>query len=67
MIVSKDAAFTDRVPPLDVLPWLVRSHCGNLRARPIREFLKVQWPCVEAPLPYHRLIQVYLDRTEAPT
>lgn len=68
VIVTKDADFTDRMLALDAPPpWLVRLHCGNLRARPMREFLEAQWPRVEALLPQYRLIQVYLDRIEALT
>lgn len=68
VLVTKDADFTDRVlsqgsPP----PWVVRLHCGNLRARAMRLFLEEHWPQVEALLPEHRLIQVYLDRIEALT
>lgn len=68
VLVTKDADFTDRAllvggPP----PWVVQLHCGNLRARPMRLFLEAQWPRVEALLPRHRLIQVYLDRIEAVT
>ncbi len=41
MIVTKDADFIDRMLALDAPPpWLVRLHCGNLRARPMREFLE---------------------------
>ncbi|MBB6018751.1 hypothetical protein ACFP9V_25060 [Deinococcus radiopugnans] len=45
----------------------MRLHCGNLRARPMREFLEGQWPRVEALLGQDRLIQVYLDRIEVLT
>lgn len=66
VIVTKDADFTDRVLALDAPPpWVVRLHCGNLRSRPMREFLEAQWPRIEVLLPRHRLIQVYLDRIEA--
>lgn len=68
VLVTKDADFTDRVLALDAPPpWVVRLHCGNLRARPMREFLERQWTLIEALLPEHRLIQVYLDRMEALT
>ena len=41
--------------------------CGNLRARPMREFLETQWPRVEVLLGQDRLVQVYLDRIEGLT
>lgn len=49
VLVTKDADFTDRVlsrngPP----PWVVRLHCGNLRAREMRLFLERHWPQIEA-------------------
>ncbi|MFD1733036.1 DUF5615 family PIN-like protein [Deinococcus malanensis] len=66
VLVTKDADFTDRMLALDVPPpWVVRLHCGNLRAREMRAFLEATWPRIEALLPTHRLLQVYLDRIEA--
>ena len=66
VIVTKDADFTDRALGADApLPWVVRLHCGNLRARPMRLFLEQHWSRVERLLPEKRLIQVYLDRIKA--
>ncbi len=65
VIVTEDADFLDYVlledgPP----PWVVQLRCGNLRARPLREFLEAQWPRVLALLPEYQLLQVHVDRIE---
>ncbi|OLV18817.1 DUF5615 family PIN-like protein [Deinococcus marmoris] len=65
VLVTKDADFTDMAllqghPP----PWVVRLHCGNLRARDMRLFLEAHWQTVEARLPECGVINVYPDRVE---
>lgn len=46
-------------------PWIVHLRLGNLRVAEFRAFLARTWPMVEALLPAHKLINVYLDRLEA--
>lgn len=64
-IVSKDADFADRIMIANPPPWIVHLRLGNLRVAEFRAFLARVWPMVEALLPAHKLINVYLDRLEA--
>ena len=64
-IVSKDTDFSDRILVSQPPPWVVHLRIGNLRRADFHEFLARVWPQIEALLPAHKLVNVYLDRIEA--
>lgn len=65
VIVTKDTDFSNRimlsVPP----PWVVHLRSGNMRKWEFHRLLASVWLQVEALLPAHKLINVYVDRIEA--
>ena len=65
VIVTKDTDFSNRimlsVPP----PWVVHLRIGNMRKREFHRLLASVWLQVEALLPDHKLINVYVNRIEA--
>lgn len=65
VVVTKDADFSDRILLSAPPPWVVHLRFGNLRRKDFHRFLEKQWPQVEALLPLHKLVNVYLDRVEA--
>ena len=65
VIVSKDADFSNRIMMSSPPPWIVHLRFGNLKKRDFHAFLARVWPQVEALLPEHKLINVYMDRVEA--
>ena len=67
VIVSKDADFSHRIMLSSAPPWVVHLRFGNLRRRDFHALLARAWPGVEALLPAHKLINVYVDRIEAVT
>jgi hypothetical protein len=44
---------------------VVHLRIGNLRRADFHSFLARVWPRIEALLPAHKLVNVYLDRIEA--
>ena len=64
-IVSKDTGFSDRILVLQPPPWVVHLRIGNLRRAEFHAFLERVSPQIEALLPGHKLVNVYLDRIEA--
>ena len=64
-IVSKDTDFSDRILVSQPPPWVVHLRIGNLRRADFHAFLARVWPQIEALLPAHKLVNVYLDRVEA--
>ena len=65
VVVTKDADFSDRILLSSPPPWVIHLRFGNLRRKDFHAFLKKQWPQIEALLPSHKLINVYMDRVEA--
>jgi predicted nuclease of predicted toxin-antitoxin system len=65
VIITKDADFSARilmsVPP----PWIVHLRFGNLPRKAFHRLLSSMWPHIEALLPQHKMIAVYIDRIEA--
>lgn len=64
-IVSKDADFSQRIMIASPPPWVVHLRIGNMRRRDFHAMLARIWPAIEALLPAHKLVNVYLDRIEA--
>ena len=64
-IVSKDTDFSDRILVSQPPPWVVHLRIGNLRRADFHSFLARVWPQIEALLPAHKMVNVYLDRIEA--
>ena len=64
-IITKDVDFSNRIMLAGPPPWVVHLRIGNMRRRAFHEFLARVWPEVEALLPAHKLINVYVDRIEA--
>ena len=64
-IVTKDTDFSDRILLSQPPPWVVHLRIGNLRRTDFHAFLTRVWPQIEALLPAHKLVNVYLDRIEA--
>jgi predicted nuclease of predicted toxin-antitoxin system len=64
-LVSKDADFSHRIMLQSPPPWVVHLRFGNLRARDFHALLARLWPEIEALLPAHKLINVYVNRIEA--
>ena len=65
VIVTKDTDFSNRTMLSDPPPWVVHLRIGNMRKRDFHSFLARVWPQVEALLPIHKLVNVYVDRIEA--
>ncbi len=65
VIITKDADFSDRILVSTPPPWIVHLRFGNLRRRNYQGFLAQAWPRIEALLPEHKMIAVYLNRIEA--
>lgn len=65
VIVSKDADFSQRIMIQQPPPWVVHLRFGNLRRQDFHATLARLWPAIEALLPAHKLVNVYLDRIEA--
>lgn len=68
MILTKDADFVDRMvltAPPDQPRAIIRLHCGNLRAQPMRLFVERHLPETLRLLHGSRLIGVYPDHLEA--
>lgn len=65
VIVSKDADFSDRILIAEPPPWVVHLRIGNMRRHEFHAFLSRVWPQIEALLPAHKLVNVYLDHIEA--
>lgn len=63
--MSKDADFSHRMMTQTPPPWVVHVRFGNLRLKDFQATLARLWPAIEALLPEHKLINVYLDRIEA--
>ena len=57
--------FSDRILVSQPPPWVVHLRIGNLRRADFHAFLARVWPQIEALLPAHKLVNVYLDRIEA--
>lgn len=64
VLVTKDADFSGWIIVDTPPPWVVHLRFGNLRRRDFHAFLAHTWPEIEAMLPKHKLINVYLDRIE---
>ena len=64
VIVTKDADFSNRMVITSPPPWVVHLRFGNMRKRDFHEHLAFMWPRIEALLPAHKLIKVYLNRVE---
>jgi hypothetical protein len=45
-------------------PWVVHLRFGNLRRHDFHSALARLWPAIEALLPMHKLVNVYLDCIE---
>lgn len=58
VILTKDAAFYDRILLASPPPWVVQVACGNVRRRDLLALLEAAWPAVERLLPEHKLIRV---------
>ena len=65
VIVTKDTDFSNRMMVSAPPPWVVHLRFGNLRRQEYHLFFQRVWPQIEALLPAHKLINVYLDRIEA--
>lgn len=65
VIVTKDADFSNRIMLTNPPPWIIHLRIGNIRKREFHLFLSSIWNQLEALLPVHKLILVYLDRIEA--
>lgn len=65
VILTKDADFGHRILASDPPPWIVHVRVGNLRLQAFIDHLVSVWPNVEALLPKHKLVSVFLDRIEA--
>ena len=65
IIVTKDSDFSNRIMIASPPPWVVHLRFGNLRRYEFHLFLERAWAQIEALLPEHKLINVYLDRMEA--
>jgi len=63
-IVSKDSDFSNRMIVSTPPPWVVHLRFGNLRRREYHAHLARVWPQVEAMLPTHKIVNVFLDRVE---
>lgn len=66
-IVSKDGDFSNRMILATPPPWVVHLRFGNLRRREYHAHLARVWPQVEAMLPAHKIVNVFLDRVEGIT
>ncbi len=65
VIVTKDSDFSDWILVATPPPWVVHLRIGNLRKNHFHSFIARIWPQIEALLPEHKLINVYLDKIEA--
>jgi predicted nuclease of predicted toxin-antitoxin system len=65
VILTKDGDFRHRILISEPPPWIVHVRVGNLRLQPFIEHITSVWPSVEALLPKHKLISIFLDRIEA--
>jgi len=63
-IVTKDADFSNRMILATPPPWVIHLRFGNLRLREYHAHLARVWPQVEAMLPAHKIVNVFLDRVE---
>jgi len=64
-IVTKDVDFSNRIILSGPPPWVVHLRIGNMRRRAFHDFLAQIWPQIEALLPAHKLVNVFLERIEA--
>jgi predicted nuclease of predicted toxin-antitoxin system len=64
-IVTKDSDFSQQIILQTPPPWVVHVRVGNVRRREFHALLARVWPQVEALLPEHKLVNVYIDRVEA--
>jgi predicted nuclease of predicted toxin-antitoxin system len=64
-IVTKDTDFSDRIMLSSPPPWIIHVRFGNLRRKEFHSLLAKMWPRIEALLPVHKLICVYVDRIES--
>jgi len=65
VIVTKDSDFSNWILLTSPPPWIVHLRIGNLRRKEFRSFLGWIWHQVEALLPEHKLVNVYLNKIEA--
>lgn len=65
VIVTKDADFSNRILLSSPPPWVVHLRIGNMRKRDFHAFLQRVWPQIEALLPAHKLVNVFINRIEA--
>ncbi|HPF89210.1 MAG TPA: DUF5615 family PIN-like protein [Flavobacteriales bacterium] len=65
VIVTKDADFSQRIQLSGPPPRIVHLRVGNMRRAQFIQWLYKQWPAVEAALPGHKLVNVYVDHMEA--
>ena len=65
VIVTKDADFSNRILLSTPPPWVVHLRIGNMRKRDFHAFLQRVWPRIEALLPAHKLVNVFINRIEA--
>jgi predicted nuclease of predicted toxin-antitoxin system len=64
VIVTKDADFSNRIMFRSPPPWVVHLRIGNMRKQEFHAFLQRVWPQIEALLPDHKLVNVFVDRIE---
>lgn len=64
-IVTKDADFSQRIVLTSPPPRVIHLRVGNMRRRDFVVWLEETWPQIEARVPSHKLLNVFLDSIEA--
>lgn len=64
VIVTKDADFSERIQLSGPPPRVVHLRVGNMRRTEFIQWLYRQWPAIEAALPGHKLVNVYMNHME---
>ncbi len=64
VIVTQDSDFSERIVMSSPPPWIVHVRFGNMRRAEFHPLLSRLWPKVEALLPAHKLITLFIDHIE---